>query len=72
MVVGYFVSRFICVPITYLVEIIQNTASMNFKHHSRRMVFTFSLIWAVVAAVSSIPAANSSLVAELLAHIWSP
>ena len=26
MVVGYFVSRFICVPITYLVEIIQNTA----------------------------------------------
>ena len=35
LVVGYFVSRFICVPITYLVEIIQNTASMNFKHHPK-------------------------------------
>ncbi|MDE6904382.1 MAG: methyl-accepting chemotaxis protein [Lachnospiraceae bacterium] len=35
MLVGYFVSRFICVPITYLVEIIQNTATMNFKHHPK-------------------------------------
>lgn len=35
MVVGYFVSRFICVPITYLVEIIQNTSRMNFKHHPK-------------------------------------
>ena len=42
-------------------------ARLRMEFASRRMVFTFSLIW----AVSSIPAANSSLVAELLAHIWS-
>lgn len=33
MLVGYFVSRFICIPIAHLVQIIQKTSTMNFSHN---------------------------------------
>ncbi|MCM1258831.1 MAG: methyl-accepting chemotaxis protein [Roseburia sp.] len=35
MLVGYFVSRFICVPISHLVQIIQKTSTMNFSHNPK-------------------------------------
>jgi len=38
MVVGYIVSRFICVPISDLVQIIQNTSTMNFQHNPKSSI----------------------------------